>query len=97
MPNKKTAKFNQKGIESLAKDKPVVYQILNGNDKNIYTGVAKRGRVEARLKEHLSSGPDPIRGGAKVKIIPKPSIDAALKTEAKMIKSVKPSQNKKGK
>lgn len=93
---KKTSTFTDDGIESLAKDKPVVYQILDQNNNNIYTGSAKRGRVEARLKEHLSSGPDPIRGGVKVKIQQKSSIDEALKSEARIIKKVKPPKNKKG-
>ncbi len=64
---KKSSDFTEEAIESLAKDKPVVYQILNKNNKNIYTGSAKRGRVEERLKEHLPGGPDPIRGARRLK------------------------------
>ena len=97
MVKKKTAAFNNDGIESLAKDKPVVYKIEDKNGNNIYTGVAKRGRVEQRLKEHLSNGPDPIRGGVKVKIQQKDSIDDALKFEARIIKQQRPSKNKRGK
>ncbi len=37
--------------EGLAKDKPVVYKIEDDKGKNLYTGVAQRGRVEARMKE----------------------------------------------
>ncbi len=94
---KKTSGFNSDGIESLAKDKPVVYKIENNNGVNIYTGVAQRGRVEARLKEHLPGGKDAIRGGAKVRILQKSTIAAALKAEARIIKQQKPAQNKKGK
>ncbi|MGR3179284.1 MAG: GIY-YIG nuclease family protein [Candidatus Anammoxibacter sp.] len=97
MVAKKSGKFDSSGIESLAKNKPVVYQIENGKGKNIYTGVAKRGRVEERLKEHLPGAKDPIRGGVKVKIQQKTSIDAALKSEAKIIKQQKPARNKQGK
>jgi predicted GIY-YIG superfamily endonuclease len=97
MAGKKSGSFNKKGIEGLVKDKPVVYQIENSKGNNIYTGVAKRGRVEERLKEHLPGGKDPIRGGAKVKIQQKPSIDEALKSEARIIKRQQPPQNKKGK
>ena len=97
MVKKKSSDFNKEGIESLARDKPVVYKILNKNDKNIYTGVAKRGRVDDRLKEHLPNGKDPIRGGKKVVIDQKRSIDEARKTEARIIKKVQPAQNKKGK
>jgi predicted GIY-YIG superfamily endonuclease len=94
---KKSAAFDKKGIESLSKDKPIVYQILNEKNKNVYTGSAKRGRVEERLKEHLPSGSDPIRGGAKVKIQQKKSIDDAQKSEDRIIKKDKPAQNKRGK
>ncbi|PCJ57008.1 MAG: hypothetical protein COA73_11315 [Candidatus Hydrogenedentota bacterium] len=97
MGTKKTAPFDKKGIESIAKDKPIVYTIENSAGTNIYTGIAKRGRVEERLKEHLPGGKDPIRGGTKVRIEQKPSIDAAKKSETRIIKSKKPSQNKQGK
>ncbi|TET71477.1 MAG: hypothetical protein E3J56_06570 [Candidatus Aminicenantes bacterium] len=97
MVKKKSGDFTKEGIESLAKNKPVVYKIQNKNGSNLYTGVAKRGRVEERLKEHLPSGPDPIRGGKKVIITQKSSIDEALKTEARIIKQAKPPKNKKGK
>ena len=97
MAGKKSGRFDSEGIGGLAKDKPVVYKIENSGGKNIYTGSAKRGRVEERLKEHLPGGKDPIRGGAKVKIQQKSSIDEALKSEARIIKQQKPPQNKKGK
>ena len=97
MAKRKSGSFTQEGIESLSKDKPVVYKIENSKGKNIYTGVAKRGRVEERLKEHLPGGPDPVRGGVKVKIIQKNSIDDAFKSEARIIRQQQPPQNKKDK
>ena len=97
MAKRKSGSFNKEGIESLAKDKPIVYKIENSNGKNIYTGVAKRGRVEERLKEHLPGGQDPVRGGVKVKIIQKGSISDALKSEERIIKQQQPPQNKRNK
>lgn len=97
MAGKKSGSFDNDGIEGLAKDKPVVYDIQDKKGNTLYTGVAKKGRVEARLKEHLSGGPDPIRGGVKVKISQKSSIADAEKSEARSIKKNKPPQNKKGK
>ena len=97
MPGKKSGSFDNEGIEGLAKDKPVVYKIENKKGVNIYTGVAKKGRVEDRLKEHLPGGSDPIRGGAKVRRQQKPTISDAEKSEARIIKQQQPSQNKKGK
>ena len=97
MAGKKSGSFNKDGIEGLAKDKPVVYDIQDKSGKTLYTGVAKRGRVEDRLKEHLPGGPDPVRGGSKVKIQQKSSISDAEKAEARSIKKNQPPQNIKGK
>lgn len=97
MAKKKSGAFNQNGIESMAKNKPVVYKILDDKGTNLYTGVAKRGRVEERLKEHLPGGLDPVKGGKKVVINQKSSIDEALKSEARIIKQSQPPQNKRGK
>lgn len=97
MPNKKTCKFSKEGIESLAKDKPCVYKIEDNKGNNLYTGVAKKGRVRARLEEHLPGGPHPIKGGAKVRITQKSSIDECLKSEARIIKQQQPPRNKQGK
>jgi len=97
MSGKKSGSFDEKGIENLAKDKPVVYDIQDSKGKTLYTGSAKRGRVEQRLKEHLPGATDPIRGGAKVKIQQKSSIAEAEKAETRAIKRKQPPQNKKGK
>ncbi len=92
----KTANFDRDGISNLPNDKPVVYKILDQSGENIYTGIAKRGRVEARLTEHLSSGPDPIPSGVKVQIQQKSSIDDARRTEALIIARSGPKHNKQG-
>lgn len=97
MAKKKSGNFDKDGIEGLAKNKPVVYEIQDRNGDSLYIGVAKRGRVEQRLKEHLPGGPDPIRGGAKVKIQQKANITAAKNAEARVIKNKQPPRNKRGK
>ena len=94
MAKKQTSGFNKSGIDSLAQDKPVVYKILNAAGDNVYTGIAKRGRVADRLKEHLPGAKDAIPGGKKVRIEQKPSIDEARKSEARIIKRSKPKHNK---
>lgn len=97
MSGKKSGPFNKEGIQKLANDKPVVYEIKCKNGENLYTGSAKRGRVIPRLNEHLPGGPNPVRGGNKVVISPKPSITEAQKAEARKINREKPPQNKIGK
>ncbi len=97
MAGKKKARFSKVGIESLAQDKPVVYKIRNPAGTNTYTGVAKKGRVAARLKEHLPGGPDHIPGAASVEIRQLNSIAEAREAEARSIKRSKPKYNKVGK
>lgn len=92
----KTAKFNKDGIASIPDNKPAVYKILNSKGNNIYTGSAKRGRVQERLHEHLG-GNDKIPGGVKVKIEQKSSISGAQRTEKNIITRSKPRYNVKGK
>jgi hypothetical protein len=93
---KKTVSFNQKGIGKVPDDKPVVYRIFTGGGKTNYAGVAKRGRVQKRLEEHLPAGKNPIPG-AKVQIEQMPSIREAERKEAGVISRSKPPYNEKGK
>ena len=97
MAGKTKARFSEVGIESLAQDKPVVYKIRNRDGTNTYTGVATRGRVAERLKEHLPGGSDAIPGATTVEITPKSSIADAREAEARSIKRSKPRHNKLGK
>ena len=91
---RKTVSFTKKGISKLPKDKPVVYKILTEGGKNNYTGVAKKGRVQERLSEHLEEANIP---GTKVQIQPVSSIQEAEKKEARIIARTKPIYNEKGK
>ncbi|MEK9135665.1 MAG: hypothetical protein AAB393_00975 [Bacteroidota bacterium] len=93
---KKTTPFNERGIAKLPDDKPVVYKILTEGGRNNYTGVAKRGRVQERLQEHLPGGKDPIPG-AKVQIEQMSSIGDAEAKETLVIARSKPPHNEQGK
>ncbi len=89
---KKTVKYNSNSIGELPNNKPVVYKILTGSNNNNYTGIAKRGRVQERIKEHLNEIP-----GAKVQIEQMSSISEARNKEANIIKRSQPKYNKQGK
>ena len=91
MGTKKT-KFNKTGIENLPSNKPAVYKIMTAAGKVNYAGVAKRGRVQERLQEHLGEIP-----GATVQIQQTDSIADARKKEAGIIKRSKPRYNEQGK
>ena len=91
---RKTVPLTRTGIDKLPDGKPVVYRILTEGGKTNYVGVAKRGRVQERLEEHLDAGKIP---GARVKVQQLSSIDEAQKTEARIIARTEPKYNKKGK
>lgn len=82
-------RFNDKGIGKLPDNKPVVYKILTNSDTNNYTGIAQRGRVKERLKEHLGDIP-----GASIQIEQMSSIKEAQEKETRIISRSKPRYNK---
>lgn len=92
----KTTKFNKSGISNLPNDKPVVYKIQTEGGKNNYTGIAKRGRVQERIAEHLPGSKEYIPG-TNVQIQQMNSIADARRTESRIISRSKPKHNKQGK
>ncbi len=92
----KSTGYNKTGVSKLPDDKPVVYKIQSESGKNNYTGIAKRGRVQERISEHLPGGKDYIPG-SKVKIEQMNSIADARAKESRIISRSKPKYNKQGK
>ncbi len=88
----KRVNYNKTKIQNLPNDKPVVYRIETKSGKTNYVGVAKRGRVQDRIGEHLGEIP-----GAKVMIEQFSSIKDARSKEANVIKRSQPKYNKQGK
>ncbi len=93
---RKTVDFNKTGIGKLPDDKPAVYKILTEGGGNNYTGIAKRGRVQERLTEHLPGGKDYVPG-SKVQIEQMDSIQEARTKETRIIVRSKPKHNEQGK
>ncbi len=89
---KKTVNYKKEDIKKLPNDKPVVYKIVTAGGNNNYTGIAKRGRVQDRINEHMNEIP-----GAKVQIEQMSSISDARKKESSIIKHSQPKYNKEGK
>ncbi len=92
----KSSKYNKSGISKLPDNKPVVYKIQSDSGNNNYTGIAQRGRVQDRLKEHLPGGKDYIPGST-VHIEQVNSIAEARAKESRIISRSKPKYNKQGK
>lgn len=90
---RKTVRFNQTGAAKLPNEKPVVYKIRTESGKTNYVGVAKRGRVQERIQEHLDAGKIP---GAKVQIEQMSSIQEAQEKEQRNISRAQPKYNDTG-
>ena len=90
---KKTVKFNPTGANNLPNDKPVVYKIQTESGKTNYVGIAKRGRVQERIQEHLAAGEIT---GSKVQIEQISSISDARVKEKNIISRTKPKYNEQG-
>ncbi|MFC1762988.1 hypothetical protein ACFL6U_13025 [Planctomycetota bacterium] len=88
----KKANYNKSSVGSLPNDKPVVYRIKTEGGRSNYVGVAKRGRVQERIAEHMGTIP-----GASVRIEQTGSIQEAREKEARIIKRSQPKYNKHGK
>lgn len=84
----KKVKYTSQGIDQLPNDKPVLYRIETESGKLNYVGVAKRGRVQERILEHLGEIP-----GVKVQIEQFGSIRDAEKKETSVIKRTQPKYN----
>ena len=91
---KKTVKFNKKGAAKLPNDKPVIYKIQTASAATNYVGVAKKGRAQERIQEHLDAGKIP---GVKVQIEQFSSIAEAREKEKNIISRTKPKYNEQGK
>jgi len=77
----KKVNYNKTGISQLPNNKPVLYRIEEANGNPTYIGIAKRGRVQERIKEHLGKIP-----GAVVKVEQFSSISEAQEKETRVIK-----------
>ena len=93
---KKTVSNNKTSISKLPNDKPVMYKIKTKSGNVNYLGVAKKGRVQERIEEHLPGGKDYVPG-AKVQIEQMKSISDAKQKESNIISRTKPRYNEKGK
>ncbi len=88
----KKIKFNKTSINQLPNNKPVLYRIETEGGNVNYAGIAKKGRAQERLNEHLGEIP-----GTTVSIEQFSSISDARKKEANVIKRNQPKYNKQGK
>lgn len=90
---RKTVPFNKSGIAKLPNNKPVVYTIESGGGKKNYVGIAKRGRVQERVQEHLPEAKHPVPG-ARVRVEQMSTVQDARRREEAAIRRSQPTYNK---
>jgi hypothetical protein len=93
---RKTVDFNKSGVGKLPNDKPVLYKIQSDGGKTNYAGIAKRGRVQERLAEHLPGAKDYVPG-VTVRVEQLKIIEQAKAIESRVIARTKPKYNDQGK
>ncbi len=97
MATNKTVPFTKSGIKKISSEKPGIYDIQNKDGSSEYVGMAKKGRLQTRVEEHLPGKKDSVSNGKNVVVTKTKSKEAALKNEKQLIKSKQPPQNKRGK
>lgn len=92
-----TQKFTKTNIRKLPTGKAIIYKIKNSSGKNIYTGIAGRGKGQERLLDHMELKKDKISGASKFQIKQVKTKIIARKIEKQIIKKDKPKFNKQDK
>ena len=87
-------KFDKTNISKVPTGKPIVYELLNKNGDNLYTGSAKRLRSQGRLQDRTHGGPDTIPGASSFRVKQMGSIKDAQREEQRVISKEKPKYNK---
>lgn len=90
-------KFTKTNIENVPKDKAIVYKLRNASGKNLYTGIAGRGRVQDRLLEHKELKREKIPGGTRFQFVQTKNKERAEQIEKQIIKKEQPKFNEQNK
>ena len=89
-------KLNKTNIAKVPEDKAIVYKIKSENGKNLYTGIAGRGRGQDRLLEHKEVDGEKIPGGQCFSFAQVKNKEEAKKLEKKIIREERPKYNEQG-
>lgn len=88
--------FTKQNIKNVPINKAIVYKIESLTGKNLYTGIAGRGRGQERLQEHRDVPKDKIPGGTKFQITQVKNKERAEQVEKSIIRQEQPKFNEKG-
>lgn len=93
----RTQKFIKANIEKLPENKAIVYKIKNSTAKNLYTGIAGRGRGQDRLLEHKELKREQIPGGTRFQFVQVKNKERAKQIEKQIVKKEQPKFNEQNK
>ena len=93
----RTQKLISKNIEKVPENKAIIYKIKNPAGKNLYTGVAGRGRAQDRLWEHKELKRESIHGGTRFQFAQVKNKERAENIERQIIKKEQPKFNEQNK
>ena len=89
----RTQKFTKANIANIPQDKAIIYKIKDSSGKNLYTGIAGRGRSQDRLIEHKDVKKEVIPGGTRIQIAQVKTKVKAHNIEKVIIKKEQPKFN----
>lgn len=92
-----TKKFTKVNVGNIPDNTAIVYKIKSEGGKNLYTGVAGRGRCQKRLLEHKEKAGEKIPGGTRFQVARVKNKVIALKIEKRIIKNEHPKFNEQNK
>ncbi len=93
----RTQKFTKANIEKAPRDKSIVYKLKNTTGKNLYTGIAGRGRTQDRLLEHKELKREKIPGATQFQFAQVKNKDRAEQVEKQIIRKEQPKFNEQNK
>ena len=89
----RTRKFTKANIANIPQNKAIIYKIKDKSGKNLYTGIAGRGRSQDRLMEHKDIKKEQIPNGTRFQYAQVKTKDRAHVIEKQIIKKEQPGHN----
>src|SRR3989339_598143 len=89
----RSQKFTKENIAKVPQDKAVIYKAKDRNGKNLYTGIAGRGRSQERLLEHKEIKKEKIPEGTRFQYAQVKNKERAHTIEKQIIRKEQPEFN----
>jgi len=89
--------FSRENIKKIPQGKAIVYKLKSAGGRNLYTGIAGRGRVQDRLFEHKELKREKIPGTTRFQFTQVKNKNRAEQIEKQIIKKEQPKFNEQNK